>query len=119
MSWLAGRPFRREVHFSKNENELEHVAEFYRVLGLQGCAGSVDCVHVAWDKCPASLLVDCKGKEGYPTLAFQVVVSHTRKILAVSVTFYGTWNDKTITTNDENMVHFRDADLFRNVAGNT
>lgn len=35
-----------------------------------------------------------------PTVAFQVVVSHSRKFMHVSKYFYGTWNDKQITVND-------------------
>ena len=60
---------------------------------VPGAIGSIDCVHVGWDMCPASIRSDCEGKEGYLTLAFKVVVSHTRKILACSEAFYGTWND--------------------------
>jgi len=111
-SWMSGRPFKREVHLPRNAEQLLHVSEFYRILGLPGCARSADCVHIPWDKCPAGLLTNCKGKEGYPTLAFQIITSHTRKILAASKAFYGTWNDKSITTNDENMVNFRDDPLF-------
>jgi hypothetical protein len=25
---------------------------YYEKLGLPGCIGSVDCVHIRWDKCP-------------------------------------------------------------------
>ena len=35
-------------------------------------------------------------KEGYPTIAFQCVVDHTRRILYVSDAFFGGTRDKTI-----------------------
>jgi len=57
---------------------LRHVLGLYERLGHPGCAGSIDCVHVIWDKCPAGLKSAwlksaCVGKGGFPTLAFQVV----------------------------------------------
>jgi hypothetical protein len=62
----------------------------YIIVGLPGCASSVDCVHVFWDACPpAPLQIRCKGKEKYPTLVFEVVVSHIKKILSISC---AVWN---------------------------
>ena len=40
------------------------------------------------------------GKEGFPTLVFQVVVDHDRRIQYVSNYFYGANNDITICYND-------------------
>jgi len=80
--WTAGSPYQQEVSMPTTEAELRHITEFYWRLGLPGCAGSMDCVHTAWDMCPTPIKIDCTGKEGYPTLVFQVIVSHTRKILA-------------------------------------
>jgi hypothetical protein len=51
------------------------------------------------------------GKEGYPTLAFQVVSSHTKKILGITGPFYRTWNDKTIARLDGNVLKFTEGDL--------
>lgn len=82
---------------SLEDNSVNHVMDYYDYVGLPGAIGSIDCVHSAWDMCPAGLLSDCKGKEGYPTVVHQVIVSHTRKVLAVSGPYYGTWNDKTIS----------------------
>ena len=58
-------------------------------MGFPGCVGSIDCTHIAWDMCPTTLNPLCKGKEGYPTLVFEVVVDHTRKIRACTRSFYG------------------------------
>jgi len=88
------------IHLPLTEAEITHVEGLYGRLGLPGCIGSVDCVHIPWEKCPAGLLSSCKGKEGYPTLVFEVVVSHTRKILSVSSVFFGADNDKTIARFD-------------------
>ena len=64
-------------------------------MGLPGCIGSTDCVHVKWDRCPTKLTNLCKGKEGYPTLVFSCMVDYKRRILSVSPSNLGTNNNKT------------------------
>jgi hypothetical protein len=80
--------------------ELQRVMEGYRLLGLPGAIGSMDVTHVWWARCPPELVWSCTGKEEHPTLAFQCVVDHNRRIHHVSVPFFGGTNDKTITKND-------------------
>ena len=72
------------MKLSKTDKEIDHVEGHCRSSGPPGCLGSVDCVHTGWDMCPASHQSDCIGKEGFPTLAFEVVTFHTRKILGVT-----------------------------------
>ena len=55
--------------------ELSRVMEVYRMLGLPGACGSMDGTHVKWAVCPKYLHHACKGKEGYPTLAWLISVS--------------------------------------------
>ena len=99
---------------------LRHVLGLYERLGHPGCTGSIDCVHVIWDKCPAGLKSACKGKGGFPTLAFQVVCSHTKKIMSVSVFFWGTVNDKTIAMADDVFRKLQDDDApLRNIVWHT
>jgi len=40
---------------------------------LPGCGESVDVVNVKWSKCPAGDYNHVKGKEGYPSVAFEVI----------------------------------------------
>ena len=40
------------------------------------------------------------GKEGFPTRAYEVTVSHDRQIRAIAGSFPGAWNDKTIARFD-------------------
>ena len=88
------------VQLPETEAEMRHVVGLYERIGLPGCVGSVDCVHLVWDKCPAGYLSQCKGKEKQTTLAFQAVVSHTKRILALSQFFARATNDKTIARYD-------------------
>ncbi len=59
---------------------MKKVMEVYARLGLPGAMGSMDCTHVNWDMCPVKLAHLCTGKSGKPTLAFEVVVDHSRRI---------------------------------------
>ena len=68
----------KEIHLPKTHHEFRHVLGQYEIVGLPGCLGSIDCVHLIWNNCPAGIVSQCKGKEKVPTLAFQVVVSHSR-----------------------------------------
>jgi hypothetical protein len=69
-------------------------------MGFPGCVGSMDVTHIYWDKCPNYLRFLCKGKEGKPTLAFQTVCDHSRRIHHLSAPFFGATNDISITYQD-------------------
>ena len=100
------------IKLPSDDDSLAHVMGLYAKLGLPGCVGSVDCVHVIWDKCKAGLKSACKGKENDPTLAFEVVSSHTKRILSVSQYFFGATNDKTIARMDRAIVELRSKNTF-------
>jgi hypothetical protein len=73
----------------------------YAAMGLPGCVGSVDCVHIAgWGKCPTEHLNMYKGKEGFPSLAYQVVCTSRKCIQSVSFGHPGSRNDKHIARTD-------------------
>jgi hypothetical protein len=54
---------------------------------------------VRWGKCPVKKSNYCTGKEKIPTLAFQCVVDHDKRVLLVSKVFWGAANDKEILRN--------------------
>ena len=80
---------------------MKKVMDVYSKMGLPGCIGSADCVHVKWDRCPVELHHLCSGKEGYPILAYSVTVDHHRRILGATRSNYGARNDKTIVRLDD------------------
>ena len=79
-------------------DDLRHIVGLYELIGVSECMGSVDCVHLVWDKCPAGLLAQCRGKEKFPTLVFEVVSNHSKQILHVSNFYHGATNDKNHPT---------------------
>jgi hypothetical protein len=96
-------------------DDLQGRMEIYGKLGFPGAAGSMDVVHVALDKCSASTRSIHQGKEGYPTLGFEVVADHLRWIQAVSPSFPGAVNDKTICRYDGFVRDLRSGQLFKDV----
>jgi uncharacterized protein YbcV (DUF1398 family) len=70
--------------------------------------------NVFLDACPVSLQSSCKGKEKYPTLVFQAVVSHTKKVLSISGMQYGTKNDKTSSKSNATILRTcKDGDILQ------
>ena len=76
------------IHLPRNAVELKQVQKSYATIGLPGCTGSIDVVHIGWNACPANLLHLYKGKESYPSIAYEVIVNQAREIMAVSVGHY-------------------------------
>lgn len=83
------------------DDHLRRVLDTYARLGFPGAVGSVDCTHIFWDKCPVALSNLCKGKEKFPSLSFEVVVDHDRRIHSCTDGFVGTAPDSVIVVNDE------------------
>ena len=79
--WMETRYYEQVVKWPSNAQELGHFETPFKNIGLPGCIGSVDGVHVASDNIAAPLIGDHVGKEGYPTIVFNVTASHNRKII--------------------------------------
>ena len=54
-------------------DKLLRVMKVFEQMGLRGCIGSTDCVHLKWDRCPVRFAQLCSGKEGFPTLAQWII----------------------------------------------
>lgn len=81
--------------------KLEAVANAYADMGFPGACGSMDVTHVRLGKCAHGLRVLATGKESFPTLGFQCICSPNREILYCSLPYLCSYNDITITANDE------------------
>ena len=86
--------------FRPQGEKLVKVMQVFAQMGLPGCIGSTDCVHLKWDRCPIDIAQLCSGKEGYPTLAYSCTVDHHRRILGSTSSYWGAKNDKTIVRGD-------------------
>jgi hypothetical protein len=61
------------VKYPETFDELTSVMSKYAAKKLHGCVGSIDVVHLKWSNCSAGDYNRRLGKEGYPTLAFEVI----------------------------------------------
>ena len=111
-SWFVRNYHDRYIKAPKNKRELRALEETYRRCGFPGCVGSIDVVHIPWDRCPAGKRSWFKGKEGFPTLAYEVVVDHKRRIQHVTPSHPGAHNDKTIVQFDAFVSQIRTQSLF-------
>jgi hypothetical protein len=93
---------------------LQRTLDSYAALGLPGAIGSMNCTHIAWDKCPIEFANLCKGKEKYPSVAFNCVVDHFRFIHWCSDAYFGATNDIQICGDDEYTLAVRGG-LYKNV----
>ena len=75
----------------------------YKEEGLPGCAGSVHVVHVKWDNFPAGDYNCSKGKDSYPSLAFEVITDYNCRILGLFGPQFRSNNDKHILKIDNNI----------------
>ena len=112
IDWFFKFYFKDWIVFPSTIDEVQHVESRYASRGLPGCIGSIDCVHIGWDMCPAGFQADCHGKEGFLTLAFEAIVSYTRRIMSVTPSFFGAWNDKTIVKFDESVTKLRKESFY-------
>ena len=88
------------IKYPRTAEEASEILEDFRLAGFPGAVGSVDVTHVHWLRCPAGLQNLYTGKEGYPSVAYEVVVTHRRKIIHVGCGFPGSCNDKEIVKSD-------------------
>ena len=107
--------FSKYCNHPKTDEEIAENVLIYTKLGLPGCVGSADCVHIRWERCPAGQRSFHKGKEGYPTLSYEVTVDHRKKIIAATEGHPGCRNDKTIVKFDGFVTAIHDGDLYSEV----
>ena len=92
-----------QIYMPRNHSELTKVEAYYNAVGLPGCCGSVDVVHVKWSNCPAGDFNRAKGKETFPSLGFQCITDYNRRILSVYGPHFGSRNDMDIVKTDHHV----------------
>jgi hypothetical protein len=87
----------------------------YIAVGLNGCIGSTDATHIMWVACPAHLRNFCFGKEGFPTLVYNVTCTHDMFATHCGASSFGANNDKFIVRFDEFIADLRTLDLYTGI----
>ena len=94
------------IFMSQDDRTFQKVTEEYAARDLPGCVGSVDCVHIGWDRCPTQYKNMYSGKEGYPSVAYEVICTTRKFIQSVSCGHPGSRNDKHIAKTDPSVMQF-------------
>jgi hypothetical protein len=75
----------------KNINNLHN-----HVHGKEGMFGSLDCMHVYWNKCPMAWQGSYTGAKGKPTVVLEAISDYNLWFWHASFGYCGSLNDKTI-----------------------
>ncbi|CAM9708381.1 unnamed protein product [Discosporangium mesarthrocarpum] len=99
--------FESWVGLPKSDEQLQQTMEAYHRLEFTGAVGSTDVTHLSWNKCPVVDAKSYEGKEGFPTLAYEVTVDHFMRVLGATCGFPGARNDKMVVGYDDTVVQVR------------
>ena len=97
---FAKRYYKIYCNPPETPEEIAKTMAVYDRLGFPGCIGSTDCVHIKWERCSTGERFLHKGKEGFPTLSYEVTCDHTSKIISCTHGFPGARSDQTIVRFD-------------------
>jgi hypothetical protein len=80
--------------------ELLSTNQDYACQDMPGTCGSIDAVHVKWSNCPTGEFNKCKGKESFPSVAFQCTTNNCCRVLSIAPIQYSARSDKHIVRLD-------------------
>jgi hypothetical protein len=88
------------IFYPRTTEELQVTVRDYADQHLPGAGGSIRVVHVKWSNCPAGDYNKCKGKESFPSVAFECVTNNRRRVIGISPNQFGARSDKHIVCFD-------------------
>ena len=110
--WMSDAYYSEAVRPPQTIEEVKRAESVYSKLGLPGCVSSMDGVHLAWDNCPSERYNIYKGKEGYPTVSFNVHCDHSTRIFSIHGPHAGSRNDKAMVRLDAMASAVKNKSLF-------
>jgi hypothetical protein len=100
------------IKYPTTDAEAGVIERVFSGLGMPEAVGSTDCTHIPWGRCPAKLSSVFTGKEGFPTVAYEVTVDHHKRILWVTDGHPGARNDRSIVRFDEYVMAIKNKDIL-------
>ena len=101
--WRDGCMKDEFIYLPHNVGEMNQLERDNREVGLPGACGSVDVVHIKWGCCPTGDINRAKGKEGYPTFAYQCITDFNRQFIGIYGPTFGSPNNNDIVKTDPNI----------------
>ena len=80
--------------------DIIEIESDFASLGLPGTCRSMDVIHISLGACPAVLSNLITGKEGYPSIGYNIIFNHLGRALSLISGAYGSIN-QTIVKFDE------------------
>ena len=102
--WLVKYEYDMWVFPPTEESDIRRTEARFAQMGFPGCITCFDGVHWAWNNAPAGRRFMYAGKEGYPSLVFNVACDSNTRIHHVHGSNPGAVNDKTMARYDEFMI---------------
>jgi hypothetical protein len=117
LTWCREFTSRRAVEWiaPPTGDDLRVQMHIFARCGHPGAVFSADVVHIGWDQCPSGEFSLHKGKEGFCTRAFQVSVTHLKRIVACTKGHPGARNDKTIVRYDQFILDIKEKRLWNGI----
>lgn len=69
----------------KDIEDVQRITNNFSQVGLPGCVGSIDCVHIPWERCPQIHKNMYIGKEGNNSNTYIIVTLHNTKYACVYI----------------------------------
>lgn len=101
LPWMMEHKYHQHVKYPTTRDELTVLMDPWTRAGFPGCIGCVDGVHIPWGGYRAGRKYMYVGKEGVPTLGFNVTIDYDGRIIFCSDRQRGSANDKTAIKFDE------------------
>lgn len=113
LQWFVDENYDKWVPGITTHEELVKVEADFKKIGLPGCVSFSDAVHSHWALCPSAMTsVFTNGKEGEPTISWNVHCSAAGTVLHISSPAKGTTSDKTLVHGDPFAIAMKEDELF-------
>ena len=101
LPWMMKHKYHEHVQYPTTSDEVAVLMDPWTRAGFPGCIACVDGVHIPWGGYRAGRKYMYVGKEGVPTLGFNVTIDYDGRIIFCSDRQRGSVNDKTAIKFDE------------------
>jgi len=113
LEWFVQQNFHKWIKGIGSVEELREVEGDFAKLGFPGCVSHTDAMHAHYPACPSAKTTLYKnGKEGEPTIVWNVHSDAQGNVLAVSAPSRGTMSDKSIVKVDAFSMALKNDPMF-------
>jgi len=113
IAWISEDKYDEEVYPPRNAEERDRIESCYASVGLPGCIGSTDGVHIPSKAIPKEHRQAAMKAGGKTSYVVNVIVDMNYVIQSASKPYYGATNDLVALESDAHFNAFKNNPLFR------